>query len=70
MWEKIIFLSYVGVCYIPPELRKKEQDLEAPQTFSNDQLQLINHRNLQLVNKLRTLDSAFSLGDGGLGKYK
>jgi hypothetical protein len=29
-------------------------------------LQLINHRNLHLVSQLRNLDSAFSLGEGGL----
>ena len=59
-----------GVCYIPPELGMKsneETDPEAPKVFTAEQLQLINHRNLQLVNKLRSNDSAFSLGDGGLG---
>ena len=58
-----------GVCYIPPELGMKsneETDPEAPKVFTAEQLQLINHRNLQLVNKLRSNDSAFSLGDGGI----
>ena len=60
-----------GVCYIPPELQRpksnEETDPEAPKVFTDEELQLINHRNLQLVNKLRSNDSAFSLGDGGLG---
>ena len=62
-----------GVCYIPPELGLSKSNEEvtdpeaAPKVFTAEQLQLINHRNLQLVNKLRSNDSAFSLGDGGLG---
>ena len=59
-----------GVCYIPPELQgpksNEETDPEAPKVFTDEELQLINHRNLQLVNKLRSNDSAFSLGDGGI----
>lgn len=54
-----------GVCYIPPELRKRNEpkmDPEQPHVYTSDELQLINQRNLQLVNQLRTLDSAFSLG--------
>ena len=57
-----------GVCYIPPELRKNNEDPEATSTFTEEHLQLINHRNIQLVEKLRSMDSAFSLGDGGHGK--
>ena len=57
-----------GVCFIPPELRKENEDLENPRIYSPDELQLINHRNLQLVNHLRSLDSAFSLGEGGAGE--
>ena len=59
-----------GVCYIPPELQRpksnEKTDPEAPKVFTDEELQLINHRNLQLVNKLRSNDSAFSLGDGGI----
>jgi len=61
-----------GVCYIPPELQRpksnEETDPEAPKVFTDEELQLINHRNLQLVNKLRSNDSAFSLGDGADGR--
>ena len=58
-----------GVCFIPLELRQEvEEDVENPRIYSPDELQLINHRNLQLVNHLRALDSAFSLGEGGAGK--
>lgn len=58
-----------GVCYIPPELRTNpSEDLEAAKnkSYSQEDLQLINHRNLHLVSQLRNLDSAFSLGEGGL----
>lgn len=54
-----------GVCYIPPELRKAKLDPEA--AYGPDELQLINQRNLQLVNQLRSVDSAFSLGEGCIG---
>lgn len=61
-----------GVCYVPPDLRKMtteaKEDPEAPKGYSKEELQQINHRNLQLVNQLRMLDSAFSLGEGGSGK--
>ena len=58
-----------GVCFIPLELRQEvEEDVENPRIYSPEELQLINHRNLQLVNHLRALDSAFSLGEGGAGK--
>ena len=59
-----------GVCFIPLELRQEEgkEDVETPRIYNPDELQLINHRNLQLVNHLRALDSAFSLGEGGAGK--
>ena len=59
-----------GVCFIPLELRQEDgkEDVETPRIYNPDELQLINHRNLQLVNHLRALDSAFSLGEGGAGK--
>ena len=56
-----------GVCYIPPEQRREPCDKE-PETnfvpYTAEELQLINHKNVQLINQLRTLDSAFSLGEG------
>lgn len=56
-----------GVCYIPPELRQNTQDGD-PETGHLEQMQLTNHRNLQLLNQLRSLDSAFSLGEGSDGR--
>ena len=55
-----------GVCYIPPEQRREPcDDPEANFVpYTTEELQLINHKNVQLINQLRTLDSAFSLGEG------
>ena len=56
-----------GVCYIPPDQQKTTEN-EEPNIYTPEELQSINHRNLQLVNQLRTLDSAFSLGEGSDGR--
>ena len=32
--------------------------------YTDEELHLINHKNVQVINQLRTLDSAFSLGEG------
>ncbi len=45
-------------------------DQEKNRRYSPEELQMINHRNLQLVNQLRTMDSAFSLGEGGTGEFE
>jgi len=58
-----------GVCYIPPEQRRSPDDPETNNLpYTDEELHLINHKNVQLINQLRTLDSAFSLGEGGDGR--
>jgi len=57
-----------GVCYIPPEQRRSPGDPDFDQPYTPEELHLINHKNVQLINELRTLDKAFSLGEGGDGR--
>ena len=37
--------------------------------YTDEELHLINHKNVQVINQLRTLDSAFSLGEGKNSKH-
>ena len=53
-----------GVCYIPPEQRRTPDDPDFDLPYTPEELHLINHKNVQLINELRTLDKAFSLGEG------
>lgn len=63
-----------GVCYLPEQLRKVEEQPEAKEgskkvfkirNFSQEDVKLINQRNAELVAQLRNIDSAFSLGESG-----
>ncbi len=64
-----------GVRYIPSDfvdkLEKGEESVDAEQVRRNllenvkaENADVIDHRNIQLVHKLRSSDSAFSLGEG------
>lgn len=53
-----------GVRYIPCEFIEKET--EKVVELGEDELRLVNQRNMELVATLRNTDSAFSLGEGPL----